>query len=110
MRAVCAGQAVVQFGAHTVSKLVYAIKVFVAEAAFKAESSQYANSLLLRLLPKLHAIIDNSDATFKDAFGRKLPPCIVMERGGSLDLWVQRNKQAMDMFTCMQVSTAARDH
>jgi hypothetical protein len=27
----------------------------------------------------------------------------VMERGESLDKWVQRNQRDMDMFTCMQV-------
>ena len=38
-----------------------------------------------------------------DRNGRPLPPCIVMEKGESLDKWVQRNNRDMDQFTCMQV-------
>ena len=32
-----------------------------------------------------------------------MPPCIVMERGESLDMWARRNNRDMDQFTCMQV-------
>jgi hypothetical protein len=100
-----AGQAVVQFACHTVSKLEYAIKLFVSRAAFDDESKQYTNndSPLTQFLPRLHALVENSDGQFKDAFGRSMPPRIVMERGESLDKWVQRNQRNMDMFTCMQV-------
>ena len=47
--------------------------------------------------------MDNADGKFVDGNGRPMPPCIVMEKGESLDMWVQRNKRAMDVFTCMQV-------
>jgi hypothetical protein len=76
-------------------------------AAFNEERAQYTNrdSPLFQFLPRLQGIVDHSDEEFmiKDAFGRILPPCIVMERGESLNLWVQRNKREMDLFTCMQV-------
>jgi serine/threonine protein kinase len=100
-----AGQAIVNFAVHTASKCEYAIKVFLSKAAFDAESSQYTNqaSPLRQFLPRLHAVVDNSDGTLEDAHGHNLPPCIVTERGESLNLWVRRNRRAMDMFTCMQV-------
>jgi hypothetical protein len=44
----------------------------------------------------------------KDKLGRPLPSCIMMEKGESLDRWMQRNNRAMDQFTCMQVCTHAR--
>jgi hypothetical protein len=96
---------VVQFAYHSVSRAEYAIKFFVSTAAFKGESNQYMNkdSPLVQFLPKMHAVVDNSNGDFQDAFGRSMPPCIVMEKGESLDKWVLRNKRAMDMFTCMQV-------
>jgi hypothetical protein len=101
----CADQVVVQFACHEVSELEYAIKFFLSMAAFKDESEQYTNkdNPLIDFPPRLHALVDNSDGHFKDAFGHAMPPCIVMERGESLDKWVQRNKRKMDMFTCMQV-------
>jgi hypothetical protein len=96
---------VVQFARHEVSELEYAIKFFVSMAAFNDESEQYTNkdNPLIDFLPRLHALVQDSDGHFKDAFGDTMPPCIVMERGESLDKWVQRNQRAMDMFTCMQV-------
>jgi hypothetical protein len=101
----CAGQAVVQFARNEVSELEYAIKFFLSVAAFNDESEQYTNkdNPLISFLPRLHALVDNRDGQFKDAFGHMMPPCIVMERGESLDMWVRRNKRKMDMFTCMQV-------
>jgi hypothetical protein len=35
---------------------------------------------------------DNLDKLVMDACGNPLPPCIVMERGEALDLWVARAK------------------
>jgi hypothetical protein len=101
----CAGQAVVQFARHEVSELEYAIKFFLSMVPFNDESEQYTNkdNPLIDFLPRLHALVGNSDGQFKDDFGHAMPPCIVMERGESLDKWVQRNKRKMDMFTCMQV-------
>lgn len=36
-------------------------------------------------------IVDNEDGALVDPAGYPLPPCIVMERGESLDLYSQRN-------------------
>jgi hypothetical protein len=37
-------------------------------------------------------IVPNDDEGFVDASGYPLPPCIVMERGESLDVWAARAK------------------
>ena len=89
---------------HT--KLDYAMKFFASTAAFRDESAQFsmADSSLQQFLPPVHSILDNADEVVVDAGGNALPPCIVMERGESLDLWMQRNTRGMDTFTCMQVS------
>ena len=36
-------------------------------------------------------VVDNEDGELVDPGGHPLPPCIVMERGESLDLWSDRN-------------------
>ena len=51
----------------------------------------------------LQAVVSNEDGALRDSHGNALPPCIVMEKGESLDLWMKRNRRAMDPFTCMQV-------
>ena len=45
------------------------------------------------------------ECRFVDGNGMPMPPCIVMEKGESLDRWVRRNHRDMDQFTCMQVRT-----
>lgn len=52
---------------------------------------------------QVHAIVDNEDGKLTDTSGNPLPPCIVMEKGESLDLWMMRNRRTMDTYTCMQV-------
>lgn len=37
-------------------------------------------------------IVDNKDKRVVDPYGHPLPPCIVMERGESLDMWSARAK------------------
>lgn len=100
-----AGQAIVQFATHTLSKVEFAIKFFVSISAFEGEHNQYNdNTTSLRtFLPKARDIVPNNDGAFVDGRGHPMPPCIVMEKGESLDRWAQRNKRAMDPFTCMQV-------
>lgn len=94
-----------QFATHALSKVEYAIKFFVSNDAFLDEYAQYRDSAspLRAFLPRARDIVPNDDGAFVDARGHSLPPCIVMEKGESLDRWVQRNRRVMDPFTCMQV-------
>lgn len=104
---VTAGQGVIQFAVDKLNRLDYAIKFFCTEANFQDEAAQYTNteSPIQQFLPRIRSdgIVDNKDGAFVDANGRPMPPCIVMERGESLNKWVVRNKREMDTFTCMQV-------
>jgi hypothetical protein len=102
-----AGQGVIHFAVDKRNKLDYAIKFFCKEQNFRDESAQYtgSNAQIQQFLPRVRmdGIVPNEDGSFVDGYGRPMPPCIVMERGESLNMWVQRNKRVMDTFTCMQV-------
>ena len=41
---------------------------------------------------QVFAIHSNADNKLVDAHGHALPPCIIMERGESLDIWISRAK------------------
>ena len=55
------------------------------------------------VLPRFFEFTVPVACSMLDCNRRPLPPCIVMEKGESLDKWVQRNNRDMDQFTCMQV-------
>lgn len=96
----------VQFATDKHRKEEVAIKFFLSRAAFTTESKLYtADSPLRQFLPEIRGIIGNADGEVVDGNGRALPPCIVMEKGESLDRWSMRNRRGMDQFTCMQVGT-----
>ena len=46
-------------------------------------------------------VVSNEDQAIVDPAGHALPPCIVMERGESLDIWSARN--APDHSQCFSV-------
>jgi hypothetical protein len=98
------GQAVVQFATREHPREDVAIKFYVSQTAFKCECEQHtAGSPLQQFLPAVHRVVDNEDGGFVDRYEHALPPCIVMEKGESLDRWVKRNRRDLDQFTCMQV-------
>ena len=43
-------------------------------------------------VPQVRNVEINADKSIKDPQGNPLPPCIVMERGESLDIWSERAK------------------
>lgn len=98
-----AGQGVVAFAVGASDRLGYAIKFFVAPSAFVAERQLYESRVLGALLPKIEDVYDPSDTPgrFVDRHGSPLPPCIVMERGESLNEWSRRAKP--DVFQAVAV-------
>eukprot|EP00892_Ulva_mutabilis_P010359 jgi/Ulvmu1/7696/UM038_0128.1 len=54
-----------------------------------------------QFLPKLEAVCDGRDGKLVDPRGRPLPPCIVMEKGESLQDWSERAEP--DLFTSLSV-------
>eukprot|EP00892_Ulva_mutabilis_P004013 jgi/Ulvmu1/1984/UM012_0146.1 len=101
------GQAVIQFVKDHRTGLHYAVKFFLSTTAFADECRLYTNpdSPLGPFLPALRNIVDGGPAAplVVDGHGRLLPPCIVMEKGESLDVWMQRNCGGIDMITGLQV-------
>jgi hypothetical protein len=90
-----AGQAIVQFASNTQDPRQYALKFFIAPEDYQAEANVYHNPALRTLLPRLEACIDNEDDVLVDPSGQRLPPCIIMERGESLDEWCHRHQPDM---------------
>ena len=96
-----AGQAVVAFARSTRDQGQYALKFFALRRDFDAEVDVYRNSPLGKLLPRVDGMQDNMDGALRDPAGHRLPPCIIMERGESLDEWSCRRKP--DMWAAMPV-------
>eukprot|EP00892_Ulva_mutabilis_P003618 jgi/Ulvmu1/1628/UM113_0005.1 len=101
------GQAVIQFAKDRNSGRQYALKFFLSHAAFAGEAALYTDrsSPLGPFLPQLRSIAGAAghEPPVVDARARPLPPCIVMEKGESLDVWMQRNRDGVDMVTGLQV-------
>eukprot|EP00892_Ulva_mutabilis_P003623 jgi/Ulvmu1/1632/UM113_0009.1 len=101
------GQAVIQFAKDRRTGLQYAVKFFLSHTAFVDETGLYTNTStpLGPFLPALRNIVDGTAEAplLLDGHGHPLPPCIVMEKGESLDMWMQRNRGGVDMITGLQV-------
>eukprot|EP00892_Ulva_mutabilis_P004011 jgi/Ulvmu1/1982/UM012_0144.1 len=101
------GQAVIQFAKDRRTRLLYAVKFFLFQTAFADECRLYTNpdNPLGQFLPALRNIADGSSIAplVVDGHGHPMPPCVVMEKGESLDVWMQRNRGGVDMITGLQV-------
>ena len=95
-RWMCAGQAMVQVARDEVNHVEYACKFFLSRAAFDTEAAIYTTGIgpdapnLSHFLPQVRHVLPNDDQSLKDRSGHPLPPCIVMERGEGLDVWLGR--------------------
>lgn len=100
-----AGQSVVQMAENRSTRDQFALKFFLSEAAFIQERALYLDpsSPLGQFLPQLHTIPEGESA-LSDAEGNKMPSCIVMEKGESLETWAENSGLKLDMFTGLQVS------
>lgn len=56
-----------------------------------------------KFLPMVRNIVSNEDGAFTDKHGNAMPPCICMEKGESLDMWIKRIPEGLDMITALQV-------
>lgn len=100
-RSATTGQAVVQFARGVRDGGQYALKFFLNPRDFRSEKAVYSDSPLGELLPLHYGLYDNEDGVLMDSFGNNLPPCIVMEKGESLDEWTRRRKP--DVWAAMPV-------
>ena len=79
----------------------YAIKFFTARDAFEREDALYSNKVLRDMMPAVKMIEANADNAIRSTSGWPFPPCIVIERGESLDKWAERLRP--DFVTILQV-------
>ena len=96
-----AGQAVVQIAEDPRSRLDYALKFFLSEGAFRHEKGLYLDDSqpLGQFLPQLKNVLE--EGQLNDAHGHAFPPCIVMEKGESLDVWISQSGSP-DVLGCLQ--------
>lgn len=97
------GQGMVQFARGVHDGEEYAIKFFTQRSAFDREHELYGNPVLRSMMPAITHIEPNTDGSARSITGWPMPPCIVIERGESLDKWALRIKP--DFTTILQVLT-----
>ena len=76
----------------------------VCVGACKQESSLYTDPKqpLGRFLPQMLRIAEGAHSGLRDAQGAIMAPCIVMEKGEALDVWIENSGETIDMFTGLQ--------
>lgn len=92
---------VVQFARSTADDEEFALKFFISREKFEAERTVFAHWILGAMMPRLEGMYDNRDAALQDPRGHALPPCVIMERGESLQQWFKRRKP--DLRTALPV-------
>ena len=73
--------------------------------AFNHEKALYEdpNQPLGKFLPQLQSIAEGEATGLRDAYGALMPPCVVMEKGEALDVWIENSGDNIDFFTGLQV-------
>jgi len=94
------GQGVVQFVRRSGANEECAIKFFTYAPAFEAERALYEDTALRAMMPATREIVSNSDDSVRCG-AYVFPPCIVQERGESLEEWAKREDR--DYITTLQV-------
>lgn len=74
----------IQFARRQRFREEVAFKFFLSRKDYESEVALYRDEVLGDFLPVAEAYVDNTDTSFRDAYGNPFPPCIVMERGETL--------------------------
>ena len=76
-----------------------------ATGAFNQEKALYVDASLPlgKFLPQLHSIAEGEASGLRDCSGTLMPPCIIMEKGEALDVWIANSGDKIDLFTGLQV-------
>ena len=93
------GQGLVQFVRRTHGAEEFAIKFYTYRPAFERERALYNDTALQSMMPATREIVSNEDGAVA-AQGFAFPPCIVLERGESLETWALREDR--DFITTLQ--------
>ena len=83
--------------------------VSASVGAFKQERDLYVDPAqpLGKFLPTMSRIAEGAESGFRDAQGGAMAPCIVMEKGEALDVWIEKSGENIDMFTGLQARCCA---
>lgn len=95
------GQGLVQFVRAVNSEEAFAVKFFFKSAAFDAEVALYQDPVLRGMMPATRGFVGNDARDVCAASGYAWPPCIIIERGESLQEWRKRENE--DFITTLQV-------
>lgn len=83
------GQGVVQFMRSALSGEAVAVKFFLSRSVFDQETVMYNNEVLKSMMPTTREVVPNSDGACMSSRGYQWPPCIILEKGESLQEWAQ---------------------
>ena len=59
-----------------------------------------------KFLPQLHSIAEGEGSGLRDASGALMPPCIIMEKGEALEVWIESSEGENDPYFGLQVRSA----
>ena len=88
------GQGVVQFMRSTRAEEFVAVKFFLSDTAYATEMQLYTVDVLRSMMPAIRMELRNADAAECSSRGYPWPPCIVLEKGESLQEWKARTQPA----------------
>ena len=102
------GQGVVQFMRSTRAEEFVAVKFFLTDTAYDTEMQLYEVDVLRSMMPAIRMELRNVDAAERSSRGYAWPPCIVLEKGESLQEWKARTQPAfstiLDVRPCCKTS------
>eukprot|EP00892_Ulva_mutabilis_P008436 jgi/Ulvmu1/5965/UM026_0088.1 len=107
------GQAVVQFVRCSRHDEPAAVKFFLSRAAFDTEVALYGVPELRSIMPAKLAEAGNSDGAERNSRGYPWPPCIIIEKGESLQEWKACTKPAFTTIVdalCLIAGTLVQLH
>ena len=87
--------------------ILHACRFYTHQPAFERERELYEATELKSMMPATHAIVDNADGSVRASSGYVFPPCIIIERGESLEQWARREADR-DFVTTLQVRVRGR--
>eukprot|EP00892_Ulva_mutabilis_P011349 jgi/Ulvmu1/8587/UM045_0030.1 len=88
------GQGVVQFMRSARTEEAVAVKFFLSRKAFDAELELYKVDVLRSMMPAIRLDLSNADAAERNSRSYPWPPCIVIEKGESLQEWKAKTQPA----------------
>eukprot|EP00892_Ulva_mutabilis_P005644 jgi/Ulvmu1/3451/UM016_0071.1 len=88
------GQGVVQFMRCTRTDEAVAVKFFLSSSAYHTEVQLYKVQVLRSMMPAIKMEVGNVDGAERNKHGYPWPPCIVLEKGESLQEWKAKTHPA----------------